>query len=189
MRLRDSSLWLALILCLPLRLFAEGSDPISAVTSRDSIPIGTTITTQNWNNFRQFMPDGMISFFEGKQFWKMPDDVSMEVGPTVDYPLPRNYLEATEKYASQVKIVELPDSGLTLTNYHGGVPFPNPAEPHRGWKILANLWYRYMPRLAADTNGYTCGVTALGSNSCITYAFVLRQFAFNTDPGAPAADA
>jgi hypothetical protein len=163
-----------------------GKDSVSTVESRDGIAIGTTITMQNWQNFRQFMPDGMIAFFESKQFWKMPDDVSMEIGPAVNYPLPANYLAATEKYASQVRIVELPDGGLTLTNYHGGIPFPDPQEPHKGWKVLANLWYRYMPRLSVDTNGYTCGVTELGGSNCITYDYVLRQFAFNTDPGAPA---
>ena len=55
----------------------------------------------------------MIALFEGKYFWKMPADVQIEIGPTVIHPLPRNYLAATEKYASQVKIIELPDGGLT----------------------------------------------------------------------------
>ena len=74
----------------------------------------------------------------------MPSDVAMEVGPTVVNPAPKNYQEATEKYAGQTKVVELPDDGLTLANYQGGLPFPNPAEPHQGWKILANVWY-YIP--------------------------------------------
>jgi Protein of unknown function (DUF1329) len=159
---------------------APGAQPDNA------IPPGTSITMQNWQNFKQFMPDGMVALFQGKYFWKMPADVSMEVGPTVTYPLPKNYLEATQKYASQVKIVELPDGGLTLTGYQGGIPFPNPEEPHKGWKVLVNLWYRYMPRLIADTYGYTCGMSAGGTN-CISYEFVLRQFAFNTDPGTPPA--
>jgi hypothetical protein len=97
----------------------------------NAIPPGTRITMQNWQNFKQFMPDGMVELFQGTYFWKMPADVSMEVGPTVTYPLPKNYLEATAKYSSQVKIVELPDGGLTLTGYQGGIPFPNPEEPHK----------------------------------------------------------
>src|SRR5579863_7493137 len=157
----------------------------SAAASADTIPPGTQITMQNWQNYQQFMPDGMVSLFQGKYYWKMPADVAMKVGPTVNYPLPKGYLEATEKFASQVKIVELPDGGLTLTGYQGGIPFPNPAEPHKGWKVLANLWYRYLPRLVADTDGYTCGMNSMGGANCITYQFVLRQFAFNTDPWAP----
>ena len=100
--------------------------------SADSIPPGTIITTQNWQSYRQFMPDGMAAMFEGKYFWKMPPDVQMEVGPTMIVPLPKNYLAATEKYADQVKVIELPDGGLTLQGYRGGIAFPNPQEPHRG---------------------------------------------------------
>jgi hypothetical protein len=40
-------------------------------------------------------------------------------------------MEATEKYSGQVKLVELPDGALTLSGYQGGMPFPNPAEPHQ----------------------------------------------------------
>jgi hypothetical protein len=32
---------------------------------------------QNWQNYRQFMPDEMAALFDGKYFWKMPADVSM----------------------------------------------------------------------------------------------------------------
>jgi hypothetical protein len=43
---------------------------------------------QNWQNYRQFMPDGMVAFFVGRYFWKMPADVQMPVGPTIIHPLP-----------------------------------------------------------------------------------------------------
>ena len=128
-----------------------GTAPVlsGAVTASagGSIPPGTMITTQNWQQYKQFMPEGMIGLFDGSYQWKMPSDVQMEVGPTDVYPLPKTYLEATEKYSGQVKIVDLPDGALTLSNYQGGMPFPNLAEPHIGWKILANLWYRYLPHL------------------------------------------
>ena len=100
-------------------------------TAPNAIPPGTTITMQNWRHYQQYMPDGMVALFEGQYFWKMPDDVSMEVGPTIIHPLPPNYLAATEKYSGQVRIVELPDGGLNLTGYQGGIPFPTPDEPHK----------------------------------------------------------
>jgi hypothetical protein len=196
---RSAALMFVLVLFVPghplaeeVALLSSNQAEVAGASSAqpdDAIAPGTRITMQNWQNFKQFMPDGMVALFQGTYFWKMPADVSMEVGPTVTYPLPKNYLEATAKYSSQVKIVELPDGGLTLTGYQGGIPFPNPEEPHKGWKVLANLWYRYIPRLIADTDGYTCGVNSLGGANCITYQFVLRQFAFNTDPGAPPASA
>jgi len=99
--------------------------------------------------FQAVHADGMVALFEGKYFWKMPADVSMEVGPTVNYPLPKELSRATEKYSSQVKIVELPDGGLTLTGFKVGL-FPNPEEPHKGWKVLATFGTLY----AAPDRGY-----------------------------------
>jgi len=141
----------------------------------------------NWRQYRDFMPDGLIALFEGKYFWKMPSDIQIEIAPTVVHPLPKNYLAATEKYSSQVKIVELPDGGLTLRGYMGGIPFPNPQEPHKGWKVLANLWFRYMPSLVVDRHGVGCTINSLGSVSCQAYDIVNRQLSYNTDAGVPAA--
>jgi len=150
------------------------------------IPPGTTITMQNWQRYKQYMPDGMIALFEGKYFWKMPADVSMEVGPTIIHPLPPNYLAATEKYSDQVRIIELPSGGLNLTGYQGGIPFPSPAEPHKGWKILANLWFRYVPHLAVNTYGQGCYVDGYNNINCDAGILIFRQLSFNTDPGVPA---
>ena len=33
------------------------------------IPPGTAITMQNWQQYRQFMPDGMAALFEGEYSW------------------------------------------------------------------------------------------------------------------------
>jgi hypothetical protein len=151
-----------------------------------TIAPGTTITMQNWQRYRQFMPDGMIALFEGKYFWKMPADIRMEVGPTIIHALPPNYLAATEKYSGQVRIVELPSGGLNLTGYYGGIPFPSPAEPHKGWKILANLWFRYIPHLAVDTYGQGCYVDSYHNINCNAGILLFRQLSFNTDPGIPA---
>jgi uncharacterized protein DUF1329 len=152
-----------------------------SLPSADSIPPGTVITMQNWQNYRQFMPDGMAAMFEGKYFWKMPPDVQMQVGPTTIIPLPKNYLAATEKYAGQVRIVELSGGGLTLQGYHGGIAFPNPQEPHRGWKVLMNLWYRYAPHLLVVEHGWTCAIDSSGNSNCKTYQVVDRQLSFSTD--------
>jgi hypothetical protein len=157
--------------------------PVDGVT--DASIAGATITAQNWHDYQKYMPDGMAALFEGKYFWKMPADVEMQVGPTIIHPLPKNYVEATEKYSGQVKLVELPNGGLALSNYSGGVPFPNPAEPHQGWKILANLWFRYLPHLTVDTNGVVCTIDNGNNISCKAGMKVYRQLAYNTDPGVP----
>jgi Protein of unknown function (DUF1329) len=177
------------LLLSPIFSFAQTPDALSTqstgAAASNTIPTGTTITTQNWQQYRQFMPDGMIALFEGKYFWKMPPDVAMEVGPTIIHPLPKPYLDATEKFAGQVKLVELPDGGLTIENYHGGIPFPNPADPHKGWKILGDLWYRYVPHLSVISHATGCLVDQHGSFSCEAAEIVQRQLAYNTDPGVP----
>jgi hypothetical protein len=160
--------------------------PAGQVVDGGAIAPGTAITMANWNQYKDFMPETMVGLFRGSYFWKMPDDVRMEVGPTVIHPLPKNYLEATEKYAAQVKLIELPTGGLSLENYRGGVPFPNPVDPHKGWKLLANLWYRYIPHLTVDTYGSGCAINSGGNANCQTYIGVKRQLAYNTDSDAPA---
>jgi hypothetical protein len=168
---------------------ASGPAPAIASAAQpagDSILAGTTITMQNWQQYQQFMPDGMVALFQGKYFWKMPADVKMEVGPTIVHPLPQPYVEATEKYSGQTKLVELADGGLTLAGYQGGIPFPSPAEPHQGWKVLANLWYRYLPHLIVDTYGNGCFINSSGNINCEAAQIVNRQLSFNTDPNTPA---
>jgi hypothetical protein len=148
---------------------------------------GQSVTLQNWQAYRTFMPDGMASLFEGGAFWKMPPDVQMPIGPTIVHPLPASYMAATEKYSEQVQIIELPGGGLTLNGYRGGIPFPQPGEPHQGWKILANLWYRYTPHLTVNTKGVVCFVDSGGRVSCKAGMKIYRQLSFNTDPGIPGA--
>jgi hypothetical protein len=150
-----------------------------------AIQVGTIITVQNWKQYQDFMPDGMAQLFAGQYSLKIPPDVQMEIGPTLIHPLPNSYVDATEKYSGQIQLVELPDGGLTVKGYQGGTPFPNPSDPHKGWKVLANLWYRYMPYLAVDTNGNGC-VTSNGSGiNCKAVVILNRQLAFLTDPGVP----
>jgi hypothetical protein len=118
----------------------------------------------------------------------MPADVEMDVGPTVIHPLPKGYLRATHEYASDVKLVPLPDGGFTIAGYRGGIPFPKPAEPHKGWKILANFWFRYFPHLVVNTSdnmGFSCTLDSFDDAKCIKGLWVYRQLSYNTDPGVP----
>jgi hypothetical protein len=154
-------------------------------TSDQTIPLGTQITTQNWQSYRKFMSDGMQALFSGKYFWKMPDSAEIVVGPTRINPPPKTFMEATEKYSSQVKLIELPDGSLTISGYRGGFPFPIPDEPHRGWKILANLWYRYFPHISVINHGGGCSIDRTGNINCAAGDIVYRQLSYNTDPGVP----
>ena len=67
---------------------------LAAHQDRGGIPPGSRITMQNWQQYQQYMPLGMIALFKGSYFWKMPRDVEIDVGPTVSYPLPKTYAQA-----------------------------------------------------------------------------------------------
>ncbi|HLW70429.1 MAG TPA: DUF1329 domain-containing protein [Candidatus Binataceae bacterium] len=161
--------------------------PADSGTTNQTIPPGTSITTQNWQQYHGFMSDGLQALFAGKYFWKISDGMQLNLGPTHINPPPRSYIDATEKYSSQVKLVELPNGGLTLENYQGGAPFPNPEDPHKGWKILADLWYRYFPNTSVIMHGGGCSIDRAADVNCTAGDIVYRQLNYNTDPGVPMA--
>ncbi|MGH7842013.1 MAG: DUF1329 domain-containing protein [Candidatus Binataceae bacterium] len=158
---------------------------------QNGIPVGTKITMANWEQYKSFMTDGLVELFEGKNFWKMPPDVEMNIGPTRIFPLPAGYPEATEKYGGQTEMVKLPDGHYDLKNYVAGEPFPVPAatDPDRGWKILADSWYGPVPRIAAGTPetglASLCALDRFGSANCLKTAYVYRMLSHIYSPGYP----
>jgi hypothetical protein len=172
------------------------SQPLSWALAQDkdsalgAIPAGTRITMQNWQRYKQFMPDGMVALFDGKYFWKMPADLAMEVGPTHHYPMPAGYADATEKYGNQIRVVPLPDGMTDIKNYVAGLPFPNPAEPYKGWKILADSWFGvHAPRIIANTpeTGLATGCVQdkLYNINCGENVIVFHRLGFISHPGYP----
>src|SRR5271154_4075140 len=81
---------------------------LKATVNQGTLAPGTTINQSNWQQYKQFMPYGMQTLFEGKYFWKMPPDVAMTVGSTNILPLPRRYVQASEKYGSQTSVSTTP---------------------------------------------------------------------------------
>ncbi len=122
-------------------------DQLAAADSSDTIPPGTKITMQNWQQYKKFMPIGMQALWQGNFYWKMPSDAVIEVGAAKSIPLPKKYLQDTEKYSSQVKLVPTGDGGYNLANYVAGAPFPNPSGDLAGVQILYNEYYAYIPHL------------------------------------------
>ena len=117
--MRMSRNWL-LIIALVLSL---SSISIAWAASSDTPPPGTVINKQNWQQYKQYMPLGMVKLFEGQYFWKMPSDVEIEVGPTHLGSRLKSFQDATEKYSPQVRVEQLPNGHYKLDNYHGGIPF------------------------------------------------------------------
>ncbi len=149
-----------------------------------AIPVGTTITVNDWQRYAQYMPLGMKKLFAGDGFWRMPAALQIVVGPTIPVKLPVGYTEATAKYSHNVRVVHLSNGHNEILNYAGGEPFPNPQEPDKGYKLLADLWFAYVPHFLAGTprNPLTiCSETSYGFSSCERLSYIYRQVAYNTD--------
>lgn len=185
---------IVLLLALPSFVFAQETVDRSEIDQwlkasehQGDLPIGTKITMANWQQYKQFMTLGMQVFFEGRLGWKMPADVEMDVGPShEEHNVPKNWVEATEKYSSQVRVEVLPNGHYVLKNYYGGTPFPNPEEPYKGWKILANVFWGYTPAITAqDTTNYgtVWSQDRFGNIAPNSFSYVWRMSDYITDPG------
>jgi hypothetical protein len=160
---------------------------LKASEHQGDLPIGTKITMSNWQQYQQFMPVGMIHEFEGKYAWKMPADAEIDIGASHEGGnLPKGWIETTEKYGAQTGVEVLPNGHYVLKNYHGGVPFPDPEEPHKGWKILANVFFAYTPVVFAGTpNNYGTiwSQDRFGSIAPSSIDYVYRLSDNITEPG------
>ena len=117
----------------------------------NGIPIGTKITLANWQKYQEFMDPGLVALFQGKSFWRLPQDVEIDVGPTYEVPLPRPYRVDTEKYGSQVRLETTPEGGYYPKGYVAGLPFALPHDgdktPTAGAIVYWDTYYRPHPRL------------------------------------------
>jgi Protein of unknown function (DUF1329) len=164
-----------LLLCVPLN-----------AASTDPIPPGTTITVQNWQQYKQYMTDGMKALFAGTYHWKFTPDVQVVVEPTRRYVLGSpQYIENTEKYGSQVRIVTLPDGGHNIVNYVAGLPFSNPSGPLKGWEILVNDWFAYQPYELCTERIPGVYVDRFGNITTQDLVFLERRMAHISDAGQP----
>jgi len=177
-----------LVLILVLTASTLWTSNSASADSEKPIPVNTVISLQNWRQYRPFMPDGMQALFAGTYSWKLPADFKLVVGPTHDYPLPRGYSANTEHYSHLVKIVDLPDGGNTISGYVAGLPFPDPAEPMKGYKILVNNWYRYTPYIYCGDDARMYLVNQTNQLTGYRFVEVIRRFSYISDVGQPIDD-
>jgi hypothetical protein len=164
-------------------LASFASSALAAGDSENFIPADTVITPQNWQKYQDYMTDGLKALFQQTGKWTFPADYQMIVEPTKHYAPSDTYMVQTEKYAKDVKVVDLPPDRHTVEGYVGGIPFPNPQEPLKGWKILVDDWYAYAPYvLCADTCGFTFE-DRFGNVTHNQFFFVQHLFSHRGDAG------
>jgi hypothetical protein len=148
---------------------------------------GTEVTTQNWQQYKDYMSLGMRTAFIGTRFFKIQPGWKIIMGPTIPIALPKLFQAATEKYAGTASIVPAPEIGptaVTIKGYQGGVPFPNPKEPDLGTKIEYNAWFSYMP-VTTHINADAWLVDRFHDRSPLIVDAVIGRASFAADPGFP----
>ncbi len=167
---------------------AQTSAPAILADQPSTLP-GTKITMGNWQLYRQYMSQGMIALFEGSHFWRMPEDVVIEIGPTVSIPVPEKYQQDTKANADRVRLVRQPDGGYVASGYVAGVPFPEPLKGDPaliGERIFWDLYYRYQPRVQGAQN-FSYSIDRAGNMTQTSEStYVQSQLTYLSDPGIPA---
>ena len=109
-------------------LIAAVSTPMSGATAADVAP-GATVSKQSLEGMRELLPPAMQ--------WMVERGLTFDVIEHKKVEWPSKYVEATEKYASQVK---LSADGRSLTGYVAGLPFPqiDPNDPQAAVKVMWN---------------------------------------------------
>jgi uncharacterized protein DUF1329 len=143
-----------LVIGAPAFVWATDSGEVP-LEQQPPLPEGTVITTQNWQQYKGYMPLWMQVVFSGEYAFKLTPEQQVVVGPVTPRPYPKEYAKNTEKYSSQVSLKKTTEGGSILQNYTAGQPFPHPTNPNIGDKILWNLWYRYTPRVEINRAIYT----------------------------------
>jgi Protein of unknown function (DUF1329) len=142
-------LWLTGVAAAQLVYDVANYKALADADSAETIPPGTKITLQNWQQYKKFMPVWMQVAYQGQYKWQVGKEpgYTVEVGPTHHYPMVRKFVENTEKYGGQTKLIPLPSGGMNWQGYVAGVPFPNPTEPNLGVKLAYNSWDNFQPMI------------------------------------------
>ncbi len=159
-----------------------------AAGSEAAIPPGTVITEANWQQYKGFMTPSMQAMWAGTYDWKFGPNYQMVVGETMHYDSPPQFKKYTEQYSGQVQIETLPDGRHILKNYVAGLPFPNPQEPMKGWKILANDWFAYVPAVICNDSSGQVFRDRMGNVSSNEIIVSLHIYDHVGDPGVPITD-
>lgn len=106
--------WLSGVAAAQMSFDRAAYKALADSSSTATIPPGTKITMANWQQYKQFMPLWMQAAYSGQYHWTVEPkpEYTVEVAPTVHYPLPSKFVENTEKYGGQTKLEQLPDGGM-----------------------------------------------------------------------------
>src|SRR5262245_21979184 len=142
---------------------------VTAHARADVVP-GDKITDANIDKVKDLISPGLE--------WCIKHGFPLTIGETKKVEWPKAYKEATEKYASQVKLS--PD-GKSMSNYVAGQPFPNvdTKDPQFVIKVMFNYDYGYVNGLDdTDLRNFDADTGAIADHGPMTVErhFLLDHF-------------
>jgi hypothetical protein len=126
---------------------------------RADVAPGDRISDQNIDKVKDLISPGLE--------WCIRHGFPLTIVETKRIEWPKAYKEATEKYASQVK---LSADGLSLQNYVAGQPFPNvdPNDPQIALKIMWNYEYKFNPTDDLDLRNFDADTGSVADHGPLT---------------------
>lgn len=137
--------------------------------ARADVSPGDKINKDNLDKVKDLISPGMR--------WCVQRGWPLTISETKRIEWPKAYKEATEKYASQVKLT--PD-GLDMVNYVAGLPFPNidPTDPRVALKIMWNYSYNFLTTDDVDLRNFDADTGAIADHGPMSVErhFLLDHF-------------
>ncbi|MGH7773295.1 MAG: DUF1329 domain-containing protein [Candidatus Binatia bacterium] len=108
--------------------------PTSVSAAGADLKPGDTIGPHNWESVKGMVGENLLN--------RIKQGYTFKVKEPKRYKLPREYIEATERYSGRVKL----GGEGELLNYVAGLPFPNfnPNDPQAGLKLAWNFYWRWL---------------------------------------------
>src|SRR5262245_54555347 len=133
------------------------------------VAAGDKVTDQNLDKVKDLVSPGLA--------WCIKRGFPITIAETKRVEWPTAFKEATEKYASQVK---LSSDGLSLQNYVAGLPFPNldPKDPQIALKIMWNYDYHFLTTDDVDLRNFDADTGSVADHGPLTVErhFLLDHF-------------
>jgi hypothetical protein len=155
----------------PLRIVLPAALALAGVPAllRADVAPGDRITAENVERARDLLSPGLE--------WCVRHGFPIRVGETRRVAWPGAYQEATERYASQVRLA--PD-GLTLEHYVAGLPFPSldPKDPQFAVKAMWNYSHQFLTTDDVDLRNFDADTGSIADHGPLSVErhFLLDHF-------------
>ncbi|HLH76201.1 MAG TPA: DUF1329 domain-containing protein [Candidatus Binataceae bacterium] len=152
------------------------------------IPVGTVITKANCQQYLDHMTEVLGHECTMNQVQlSMPADYQIVIKPTVSYPVPHSFWDATEKYSKQVTLEPTGDGSYRMKGYVAGMPFPtlDMKDPLAGFKLMYDAYFQYQPAMMSGDGLHTISIDRYGNRSDTLGWIGNYVLSHNSDPAYP----